>query len=67
MKWFECIEDLGDGTTATRRFKTKESANKWLIDRFEEGFGEYEEFGCYPLGDLEEADTDSKYFWNGEE
>ena len=65
MKWFECAEDLGDGSTATRRFKTKEDAEKWLQDKIENsGCTDYEEFGCYPLGDLEEVDTESKYFWS---
>jgi hypothetical protein len=64
MKWFEVIEDLGDGSTATRRFKSKKSAQAWLDSKIEKGFGEYEEFGCYPLGDLEEVNTESAYFWD---
>lgn len=65
MKWFECTEDLGDGSTATRRFKTKESADAWLEDKIQKfPYGDYEEWGCYPLGDLDEVDTDSEYFWD---
>ena len=26
MKWFEVIEDFGDATSTTRRFRTKEEA-----------------------------------------
>lgn len=58
MKWFESIKDLGDGSNRTLRFKTREDAKQWLQNT------EYEEFGCYPLGDLEEVDTDSPYFWD---
>lgn len=65
MKWFECVLDCGDGSSRTLRFKTKESANAWLENEIAEGYSsDMEEFGCYPLGDLDEVDTDSKYFWS---
>lgn len=60
MKWFEVSEDLGDGSSSVRRFKTKESATKYLSEYWEQPA----EFGCHPFGDLEEVDTDSKYFWS---
>jgi hypothetical protein len=65
MKWLECVEDLGDGSTATRRFKDKETAELWRINHMEDyANGDYEEWNCYPLGELQEVDTESKYFWD---
>lgn len=58
MKWFECICDLGDGSSTTRRFHTKESACNWAEDQ-----DDFEEWDCYPYGPLEEINTDNKYFW----
>lgn len=52
MIWFELIEDLGDGTSTTRRFKTLEEAEEYEKKN--------EEF-CY-FG-IDVVDTDSKYFW----
>ena len=52
MIWFELIEDLGDGSSTTRRFKTLEEAEEYEKKN--------EEF-CYSGIDV--VDTDSKYFW----
>lgn len=65
MKWFECVEDGQDGTYVTRRFRSKESAEQWLKGQKEEWNG-YEDFDCYPLGELYEVDTDSSSFWDDE-
>lgn len=64
MKWYECIEDLGDGSNATRRFRDLETANAWLEKKISNACGDYTEWDCYPLGPLEEVDTDSPYFWD---
>lgn len=58
MKWFEITEDLGDGSTAQRRFKTQEELEKFVANYWEPA-----EVGCYPFGDVEVVDTDSSYFW----
>ena len=52
MKWFEVIEDLGDGSSATRRFRTKEDAELHI---------ERNENYCY--SGYNEVDTDSKFFF----
>jgi hypothetical protein len=63
MKWFECIEDLCDGSTSILRFRDLKTANAWLEEKkFEEG--DYVRWEYYPLGPLEEVDMDSPYFWN---
>lgn len=61
MKWYEILEDFGDGSSGIRRFKTEESARNWLTTRVDYP-GEED---CYPYGPIEEVDTDSKYFWSG--
>jgi hypothetical protein len=52
MKWFEVVEELGDGYYALRRFKTKEAAEAY-VDKNEE----WCQNGFY------EVDTESKYFY----
>lgn len=32
MIWWEVVEDMGDGTTYTRRFRTEEEATKYAED-----------------------------------
>ena len=59
MKWYECIVDNGDGSNSVHRFKTKEDAQAWAEDQ-----GDFEEFDCYPYGELQEEDTDSKFFFS---
>lgn len=66
MKWFECQEDLGDGSTTTRRFRTEEAAKSWLAQMIDE-YGDPAEFGVYPYGELDWVDTDSPSFWDDEE
>jgi hypothetical protein len=58
MIWYEVVEDLGDGSSTSRRFKTKEAAEK-----YEQEYIDY----CY--SGISEVDTDSKWFWHddGEE
>jgi len=53
MKWFEVVEDLGDGSSTTRRFRTKEEAGIY-VDRHEEW--------CY--SGVDEVDTESKWFFD---
>lgn len=64
MKWFECIEDLGDGSNATRHFRDLEIANAWLAEKISDGYKDYVRWDCYPLGPLEEVDTNSPHFWD---
>lgn len=52
MKWFEVVEDCGDGSSVTRRFRTEEEANKYA-DMHEEW--------CY--SGVDEVDTESPYFF----
>jgi hypothetical protein len=53
MKWFEVIEDLGDGSNATRRFKTEAEAIRYV---------EINEEWCYDGYD--QVDTDSSQFFD---
>lgn len=53
MKWYEVIEDCGDGSNVTRRFRTEEEAKRYV---------ELNEEWCYDGYD--EVDTDSTYFWD---
>lgn len=53
MKWFEVVEDLGDGTSATRRFRTKEEAEKHVS---------MNEEWCY--SGIDEVDTESPWFFD---
>jgi hypothetical protein len=59
MKWFECVLDLGDGSVAVKRFKSRDDAKSWA-----QAEGDFEQWDCYPYGPLKEVDTDSKYFWS---
>lgn len=56
MIYFEVIEDLGDGSNATRRFKTREDAQKYV---------EQNEEWCYDGFDI--VDTDSPDFFDSVE
>jgi hypothetical protein len=60
MKWYELIEDLGDGASSVRRFKTEEEALN-----YEKINTDWCYSGCY--SGVEEVDTDSKYFYWKEE
>lgn len=53
MKWFELVEDLGDGSSTTRRFRTQEEAEK---------YESMNEEWCY--SGIDEVDTDSPYFFD---
>ena len=53
MKWFEVVEDLGDGTSVTRRFRTKEEAEKYVA---------MNEEWCY--SGIDEVDTESSWFFD---
>lgn len=53
MIWYEVVEDLGDGSSATRRFKTEEEASLY-VEKHEEWCRD----GYYKV------DTDSPYFWD---
>lgn len=59
MKWFEFIEDLGDGSNTVRRFRTKEAAQAYA----EREVFEFEDWDCYPVGPLEEVDTENGHFF----
>lgn len=52
MKWFEVVEDFGDGSSGTRRFQTKEAA---------EAYADRNPDYCY--SGVREVDTESKYFY----
>lgn len=52
MKWFEVIEDLGDATSVTRRFRTEE-AEKYVA---------MNEEWCY--SGIDEVDTESSRFFD---
>jgi len=52
MKWFELVEDLGDASSVTRRFRTQEEAEKYRS---------MNEEWCYSI---DEVDTDSPYFFD---
>jgi hypothetical protein len=52
MIWYEVVEDLGDGSSATRRFRTEEEAEEYL--------SENEEY-CY--SGVDKVDTDGKWFF----
>jgi len=53
MIWFEVVEDLGDGSSATRRFKTEEEASRYVTKN-----AEY----CY--SGYDKVNTDSEWFWH---
>ncbi len=56
MIWYEVVEDLGDGSSTTRRFRTYEEAC------------EYEEKNLdYCYSGVDEVDTDSKWFFYEED
>lgn len=52
MVWYEVIEDLGDGSSATRRFKTSEEADLYVEENID-----------YCHSGYDRIDTDSNYFW----
>lgn len=52
MVWYEVIEDLGDGSSATRRFKTWEEADLYVEENID-----------YCPSGYDTVDTDSNYFW----
>ena len=52
MVWYEVIEDLGDGSSATRRFKTWEEAEFYVEENID-----------YCPSGYDTVDTDSDYFW----
>jgi len=56
MIWYEVVEDLGDGSSATRRFRTFEEAEKYETENLE---------WCY--SGIDEVDTDSKWFFHKDE
>ena len=53
MKWFEIVEDCGDGSSTVRRFRTKEEAEKYESDNEE---------WCY--SGIYEVDTESEWFFD---
>lgn len=53
MKWFEIVEDCGDGSSRIRRFRTKEEAEKYESDNEE---------WCY--SGIDEVDTESEWFFD---
>lgn len=53
MVWYEVIEDLGDGSSATRRFKTWEEAEFYAEENID-----------YCPSGYDTVDTDSDYFWH---
>jgi hypothetical protein len=60
MKWYEVMDNLGDGTCRARRFKTREQAQAWR-----DAMENYPYFQCD--GDdspVIEVDTESLYFFD---
>ncbi len=53
MIWYEVIEDMGDGSTVVRRFKTEAEASLYV---------EKNQDWCYD--GYSEVDTESPYFWD---
>lgn len=58
MIWYEVIEDLGDGSSATRRFKTREEAKEFLE------WAEEQDWMNYVPDEIRTVDTDSEWFWH---
>ncbi len=52
MKWYEVVEDLGDGSSATRRFRSREAAEAYAYENQE---------WCY--SGVDEVDTESEHFF----
>lgn len=57
MKWYEVVEDLGDGDTNVLRFSTEEKARLYM---------EANEEWCYYESNPRFVDTDSVDFMNGD-
>lgn len=55
MIWYEVVEDLGDGSSAARRFRTKEEAEEYVSNN---------EDYCY--SGVEEVNTEDKWFFHNE-
>lgn len=53
MKWFEVVEDLGDGSSTSRRFRTIEEAEK---------YESLNQNWCY--SGIKKVDTESSYFFD---
>jgi hypothetical protein len=59
MKWYEVSEGLGDGTSAQRRFRTRDEAQAWRDSMEDDDL-----FECDGDGSpVEEVNTDSPYFF----
>jgi hypothetical protein len=52
MKWYEVLEDMADGSYATRRFKTREEADTYVAENEE-----------WCRDGVDEIDTESSWFW----
>lgn len=52
MKWFEVVEDLGDGSSTTRRFRTYAEAEKYEAANLD-----------YCYSGINAVDTDSPSFF----
>jgi hypothetical protein len=58
MKWFEFIEDQGDGSSCARRFKTREDAIEY-IEWIQEEY-----LSCIDVADIYEVDTEAPGFFD---
>lgn len=60
MKWYEVMDDLGDGTCTPRRFPTRAKAQAWRDKMENDPY-----FQCDGDGSpVNEVDTDSPYFFH---
>ena len=53
MKWFEIVEDGGDGSSCVHRFRTKEEAEVYLEENEE-----------WCRDGVDRVDTESSYFFD---
>jgi hypothetical protein len=63
MKWYEVMDDLGDGTSCARRFRTREEAQAWR-DKMEACPYFQSDGDGSPVS---EVDTESVYFYHEED
>lgn len=63
MKWWEVNDDLGDGTSCQRRFRTKEEAQAWR-DKMEDDEGFQQDGDGSPVTPV---DTNDRWFFHVED
>lgn len=67
MKWYEIIDDLGDGSSAVRRFRTEEEAQAFLVYCENNDWGgpiptEYLEVDTNEMGFFDEVPEEDEEF-----